>query len=51
MPFAIMSDLHLEFERGPVRGDEWSAFVERRANILWHPRISPLLDEAVASTA
>jgi DNA repair exonuclease SbcCD nuclease subunit len=44
---AIMSDLHLEFERGPVRGDEWSAFVERRANILWHPRVGPLLDEAV----
>jgi DNA repair exonuclease SbcCD nuclease subunit len=47
MRVAIMSDLHLEFERGPVRGDEWSAFVERRANILWHPRIGPLLDEAV----
>ncbi|WP_296706378.1 metallophosphoesterase [Rhodoblastus sp.] len=47
MRVAIMSDLHLEFERGPVRGDEWSAFVERRASILWHPRIGPLLDEAV----
>jgi 3',5'-cyclic AMP phosphodiesterase CpdA len=47
MRVAIMSDLHLEFERGPVRGGDWSAFVERRANILWHPRIGPLLDEAV----
>jgi len=45
--FAIMSDLHLEIRARPVRGDEWSAFVERRANILWHPRVGPLLDEAV----
>jgi predicted phosphodiesterase len=49
MKIAIMSDLHLEFERGPVADKEWSVFVQRRADTLHHPRIGPMIDNAVGA--
>lgn len=47
MKIALMSDLHLEFERGPVAGKEWPAFAQRRADTLHHPRIGPIIDNAI----
>jgi predicted MPP superfamily phosphohydrolase len=47
MKIALMSDLHLEFERGPVAGADWPAFVRQRADTLHHPRIGPMIDNAV----
>jgi predicted phosphodiesterase len=49
MKIALMSDLHLEFERGPVAGTEWRAFVKKRADTLHHPRIGPIIDTAIGA--
>ena len=49
MKIALMSDLHREFERGPVTGTEWATFVKQRADTLHHPRIGPMIDNAVGA--
>ena len=49
MKITAMSDLHLEFERGPNAGAEWSAFVQRRADALHHPRIGPMIDNVIGA--
>jgi hypothetical protein len=47
MKIAAISDLHLEFERGPVADVEWTAFVNRRAQTPHHPRVGPMIDNAI----
>jgi len=47
MKIAVMSDLHLEFEAGRTKTPDWPAFVRMRAETPSHPRIGPMIDNAI----